>query len=280
MNFSTSEIWNKSIALRYPIDRVKKIGNIYFYDDNGILKCQHFFDFNITLDELKKMECEINDSKKIRISYLDDLSLAKTLKEWAKKNSFQYHIIDEWKAPRLNLKNDIKRYLEKNEHSQIRRNYKLYNKNKDDYLFYNSTTTDVLTLWNYVLKIDYDSWKKDESSDMKSLDREDLQYLPFLLCNKDDSNLIVVCDLDNTPLAYSLMFKNSNDSWYAVKWGASNIARKKYVGFFCLFYHLEYLYSLNKNLVLDFWGRRNRTYDDLKNDFIIRSHVLISKKEE
>ena len=68
-------------------------------------------------------------------------------------------------------------------------------------------------LWNYVLQIDYNSWKKDEHSDMKSLDREDLQYLPFFLIDKEHSNLIVVCDEKNNPLAYSLMFR-SGDCWY------------------------------------------------------------------
>ena len=280
MNFSTSEIWNNSLVLRYPIDKIRKIGNIYFYENDNILKCQQFFNFNITENELKELEYEINNQKKIRINYLNDSSLLNLLKEWTKKNNFYYQIIDEWKAPRLNLNSDIKKYLETNQHSQIRRNYKLYNKNKKNYLFYNSLTTDVLTLWNYVLEIDYNSWKKNEASDMKSLDREDLQYFPFLLCSRENSSLIVVCDFDNKPLAYSLMFKDNNNYWYAVKWGASNNGRENYVGFFCLFYHMEYLYSLEKKLFLDFWGRRNKTYDDLKNDDIMRQHILISKKEE
>ena len=54
MNFSTCDIWNQSIALRYPIDKIKKIGNLYFFDDNNILKCQHFFDFTVTNDDVKK----------------------------------------------------------------------------------------------------------------------------------------------------------------------------------------------------------------------------------
>lgn len=280
MNFSTSQIWNNSLALRYPIDKIKKIGNMYFFENDNILKCQHFFDFNISESELKELEHEINNQKQIRINYLNDSSLSNTLKLWAKKNNFSYQIVDEWKAPQLNLNDDIRKYLEENQHSQIRRNYKLYDKNKSNYIFYNSLTIDVLTLWNYVLEIDYNSWKKEEQSDMKSLDREDLQYFPFLLSNREISSLIVVCDLNNKTLAYSLMFKDNNNCWYAVKWGASNIGRKMYAGFFCLFYHLEYLYSLNKSLFLDFWGRRNKTYDDLKNDDIIRRHILISRKEE
>ena len=75
-----------------------------------------------------------------------------------------------------------------------------------------------MKLWDYVLKIDLDSWKKDEKSDMKSLNREDLQYLPFLLLKRDKSNLVVICDNDDNPLEYSLMFKDENNCWYAVKY--------------------------------------------------------------
>ena len=130
MNFSRSQIWNNSLALRYPIDKIKKIGNMYFFENDNILKCQHFFDFNITESELKELEYEINNQKLIRINYLNDSSLSNTLNLWAKKNNFSYQIIDEWKAPRLNLNDDIRKYLEENQHSQIRRNYKLYDKNK------------------------------------------------------------------------------------------------------------------------------------------------------
>ena len=280
MNYSTCDIWNQSIALRYPIDKIKKIGNLYFFDDNNILKCQHFFDFNVTNDDLKKMEIEINKGKSIRINYLNDSSLLKKLETWTKSMDFKCQIIDEWEAPILKLsKNqDIKKYFSLSIHSQIRKNYNLYCKNKLKYKFYDSFENSSLFLWNLVLKIDYNSWKKTENSDMKSLDREDLQYLPFLLLNKKDSSLIVMCDLNDNPLAYSLMFKN-NKLWYAVKWGASNDGRKKYAGFSCLFYHLEYLYSRENSLFLDFWGRRNKTYDNLKNDYVKRKHILISRKE-
>ena len=56
MNFSTSNIWNNSFILRYPLEQIKKIGNLYFYGSENILKCQHFFEFDITSDELKIMQ--------------------------------------------------------------------------------------------------------------------------------------------------------------------------------------------------------------------------------
>lgn len=280
MNFSNSNIWNNSFVLRYSVNKIKKINDLYFYENNNLLKCQHFFEFNITDDDFKKMKNEINKNKVLKFSYLNDSVLTKKLNNWAKKNNFNCQVLDEWEAPRLvlNSKQDISEYFKRNSHSQITKNYKKYCIEKSKYKFYNSSINDSLWLWNFVLDIDYNSWKKTEESDMKSLDREDLQYLPLLLTDKDNSNLLVMCDELDNPLAYSLMFR-CDKYWYAVKWGASNLGRKKYAGFYCLFNHLEYLYSIDNNLYIDFWGRRNETYDKLRNDYIIRKHISISRKE-
>ena len=275
-NFSMSQTWNNSLLLRYPYDLIIKIGNLYYYLDDDILKCQHFFDLNnYDLDELKKY---LDDNKKIRFSYINDSNFLNDLIKWSTKNNCFVEYIDTWDAPMLEIKTDIKEYFRNNSHSQIKRNYKKYENQKNDYIIKNSYNNDILSLWNDVLIIDFNSWKKEEKSDMKSLNREDLQYLPFLLENRDDSNLEVLYDKDNKPLAYSLMFK-SNDLWYQVKWGASFDGRKKGLGFFVLFDHLIYLYNLKKELHLDFWGRRNNTYDYLKNKSIKRNHILIYKKE-
>ena len=90
MNFSTSNIWNNSFILRYPLEQIKKIGNLYFYESENILKCQHFFEFDITNDELKIMQKEIKNNKKIRFNYINDSVLSNKLKEWAIKNNFEY----------------------------------------------------------------------------------------------------------------------------------------------------------------------------------------------
>ena len=280
MNFSTSDVWNNSIILRYPIDKIRKIGNLYFVENENILKCQHFFDFDIGTNVLDSLKVQVLNHKKIKFNYINDSELLKKLENWANANQFTYEIIDKWEAPLLFLDTDIKDYLKNNFHSQIRKNYKNYIRNKNNYKFYNSSIDDVIHLWNYVLDIDFHSWKKEENSDMKSLDREDLQYFPFLLTNNKNSNLVVVCDLNDNPLAYSLMFKNDNGCWYAVKWGASTIGRKNYIGFFSLFNHLEYLYEKENHIFLDFWGRRSFVYDSLKNESIVRNHIVIYKKEE
>ena len=279
MNFSSTNIWNNSLFSRYPINKIKKIGDLYFYDDNNMLICQNFFNPIIENNELNELKTNILNFKKIKFSYINNSESLEKLKKMAIDNAFTYEIIDSWEAPRLVLKKNPASYFENNCGSQIKKNYKNYLNNTSKYKFYNSEYDNALELWSNVLKIDFESWKKEEQSDMKSLNREDLQYLPFLLLEKKKSSLIVICDLNDNPLAYSLMFKGENDYWYAVKWGASYQGRKKYAGFSCLFNHLEYLYSKEKQLHIDFWGRRNKTYDLLKNESIIRNHIFIYKKE-
>lgn len=276
-NFTTSSTWNNSILLRYDLNKIIQIDKLYFYNDNSLLKCQHFFDFEITDLILNQVREYINKSYIIKFSYINDL-LSLKLENWANKNNYSFNLTDTWEAPQLILKNySIVDYLKNNNHAQIKRNYKYYENKKGKYKFLNSNDSNVLKMWNDVLKIDYNSWKQEENSDMKSLNREDLQYLPFLLENKEKTSLIVIYDSNNNPLAYSLMFKNNDNYWYAVKWGASSEGRKLYSGIFCLFYHLEYLYSLNEILKVDFWGRRNKTYEYLSNSFIKRCHIEISK---
>lgn len=280
MNFSNSNIWIDSLYIRYPINKIVNIGQLHFYNDNNLLKCQNFFNPNISKLEIKQLTKRINEGNKVKFSYINNSEILDNLIKMSNDNKFIYEIIDSWEAPRLYLKNDLSNYLLNECGKQIKRDYKLYKKNKENYKFYNSTNDDILKLWSYVLKIDFDSWKKEEKSDMKSLNREDLQYLPFLLLKRDKSNLVVVCDKDDNPLAYSLMFKGDNDYWYAVKWGASYQGREKYAGFRALFNHLEYIFSIDNQIKIDFWGRRNQTYDSLKNDSVNRNHIVIYKKED
>lgn len=280
MNFSNSNIWIDSLYIRYPINKIINIGQLYFYNDNNLLICQNFFKPIINKQEIGELIKRIDEGSKVKFSYINNSEILDNLRKMSNDNKFICEIIDSWDAPRLYLKNDLSNYLLNECGNQIKRDYKLYKQNKENYIFYNSDNGDILKLWGYVLKIDFDSWKKEEKSDMKSLNREDLQYLPFLLLKKDKSNLVVVCDKNDNPLAYSLMFRGDNDYWYAVKWGASYQGRKKYAGFIALFNHLEYIFSIDNQIRIDFWGRRNQTYDLLKNDFVNRNHIVIYKKED
>ena len=282
MNFSLSKDWCYALTLRYPVDKIKQYGKLFFYEKDNILVCQHFFEFDTTKQELELLSKEIKDGKSIRFSYLNQNKLYNKILSWSKKNNYKVEVIDEWDNPLLIMKDSItmQDYLKNNSHTQVKRNYQKYIKYGNKYKYVFSDSSNRLELWSDVLKIDSDSWKKEENSDMKSLNREDLQYLPFLLKQENNSSLLVVYDGKEKPLAYSLMFKNYDSFWYAVKWGASNNGRENYVGIYCLIKHLEYLNQKEKDLKIDFWGRRNRVYDSLKNDSISRNHIVISNGVE
>ena len=278
-NFTLSNDWLNALPIRYNISNLINVNNeLYFYNDNGLLKCQSYFDFNIqekTLDELSNI---LNDGYILKFSYINE-KLYNYLNNWANNNKFEISIIDSWQNPKLTTTNIIN-HLKNNEHAQVRKNYKRYLKSIDNYIIKNSSENDAISLWKDVLYIDYNSWKGNQHSDMKSLDREDLQYIFYLINNKNNASLNVLYDND-LPAAYSLMFRASlHDEWYAVKWGASNYGRIKYLGIFCLFNHLIKLSENDNYLKIDFWGRRSQTYDYLKTSDIKRMHIEIKKGDK
>lgn len=280
-NFTTSDIWNKSLYYRYSLDRILKINNLYFVRYDDVYRCQHFFNFDINSKTLDLLDCFICYNQTLRFSYIDQ-PLYEQILNWTTKHNYKVNVIDVWDAPKLKLEaNQLTEHLLHGCGSQIAKNYKRYQKTKDNYHFKDSLTTDVYDLWKDVMVIDDASWKKRTCSDMKSLDREDLQYIFFLIENKKDAFLNIIYDNNDIPLAYSLFFKNNiSKEWYAVKWGASDDGRSNYTGFDCLFNHLEKLEQLDEIVYLDFWGRRSETYDQLKNTDIKRYHVEISKGSE
>lgn len=260
-NFTFHSDWINSLYARYDADKIICIGNLYFYKLAGIAKCCHFFDFNID-DNLLEVGLE-----KIRFSYINELTYNRII-ELVKDSQYSMKIIDNWDAPILKI-NDIE-YIETLK-TRIKRNWKKYQNTQNKYAFKESDKNNILKLWKDVLFVDFNSWKRKKNSDMKSLDREDLQYVFYMIRNIDQISLKVIYDKD-TPLAYSLMFKD-NYRWYAVKWGASDEGRESDAGIKVLFSHIETLLSDNGPLYLDFWGRNNQFYDLLKNDSIKRYHL-------
>ncbi|MDD3048401.1 MAG: hypothetical protein PHQ89_00200 [Bacilli bacterium] len=277
-NFTFSKPWKEAFPIRFNINKIVKINNICFYQENEILKCQHYFDFEVSKNSLQKMQKYINNNFKFKFNYINEGKLFDLFKTYCKNNNYKLSIVDEWQAPQLIL-NDIEldNYLKNNCNNQTKKNYKKYLAESNKYHFCIATSKNINKLWNDVLYIDYNSWKGKNKCDMKSLDREDLQYIFMLIGDMKNSSLKVMYK-EKKPLAYSLMFRTSKkEMWYAVKWGASNDGRKFYAGIFCLFNHLEYLSDENKKLYLDFWGRRSSTYDNLKNKEIKRYHFEITK---
>ncbi len=269
-NFTMSEIWTQSSYIRYNVNELFKIGNLLFRKTGNQLVSQHFFDISIDDETVDKMKNYINEGFTFKFSYISK-NVYEKLKE-----DFVVDLLDEWKAPKLSI-DDIDKYLSNSAHSQVKRNYKRYLKEKSMYNFKVSNENyNSLKLWKDVLYIDKNCWKGQQKCDMKSLDREDLQYVFYLLQNKENSSLLVCYD-NKIPVSYSLMFRaNDKSEWYAVKWGASSTGRKKYLGIFALFEHLRFINKMDNIVNVDFWGRRSQTYDYLKNNDEERFHLIVS----
>lgn len=277
-NFTISNDWVNALPIRYGVDKIIKVSDeIYFYKDENILKCQNYFNFEISKEELEKLSKLIEENYIIKFSYINDSKLYSKLLEWVSEKKYILEILDEWDAPQLEIEN-IEEYLKNNRSSQVKKNYKQYENTFDKYKYISSNSKNALKLWTDVLYIDYNSWKGKNKCDMKSLDREDLQYIFYLLNNEENTSLNVTYESD-LPCAYSLMFRGDKDAnWYAVKWGATDYGRTKYLGLYCLFNHLIKLGQKTNLLSVDFWGRRSRAYDYLKNKDIKRLHFQIKKE--
>lgn len=276
-NFTFSNYWKTAVFDRFSEKSILKIGNLLFAKIDGSFRCQHFFDFSINPLEYNKILYYLNKENKFRFNYIDQ-KLFENIKKWCVSNNLNLEIIDLWKAPKLKLSSiRIDNYLMNDCGTQTKKNYLKYKKSYNDYDYLDSKYNNIYNLWLDVLEIDKNSWKYREKSDMKSLDREDLQYQKFLF-NDSENSFLNVMYKDNIPIAYSLFFKNDlTKQWYAVKWGASDLGRKYYAGFFCLYNHLQKLEKKEGIIDIDFWGRRSSTYDLLKNCEDNRYHILVSK---
>lgn len=260
-NFTMHSDWIFGMYTRYNPNAIICIADLYFVKTSDCIECASFFDFDIT----EKLFA--SKFKKIKFKYINE-NTYKKIKDLAKNYGYTTKIIDCWDAPCLHIDNIG--YINTLSY-RIRRNWVKYKKTKSEYIIKNSDTDNLLKLWQDVLYVDANSWKYRAKSDMKSLNREDLQYIFYMMNNNENISLQVIY-LHNEPLAYSLMFKNGAQ-WFAVKWGASDNGRNHDAGIKVLFSHLEDLLSKEDTLNIDFWGRRNIFYDLLKNNSIKRYHL-------
>ena len=90
MNFSNSNIWIDSLYIRYPIDKIVKIGAMYFYNDNDLLICQNFFQPSINEQDIEALIQVVNKGVKVRFSYIDNSEILDTLQKMASDNRFIY----------------------------------------------------------------------------------------------------------------------------------------------------------------------------------------------
>lgn len=222
---------------------------------------------------------------KVEFHYVDEehplFRLAVT--EERSQTSF-WRIMALWDAPilRLRASDDILSFMER--HPRLRRTLTTI-----------STRTDSRTnlelprspqtrkqAWEAILKLDRSSWKGRQGSDMASIIREDIAYLPAVIDDFDNCSLMVSRSRTNGELlAWSLFMRSSyGGPWFAVKWGASSDGRKLQAGIQLLIEHLKVLDRDRGKLEVDFWGRNSPIYLQLANATIKRAHIALFRQKE
>lgn len=292
-NITLSRTWKKSQIIRYGADSIINKHGIHFLKDfkNNTLFCLAYFDFDVTNELIDYMsELIIQDGIDIVFKYLDEDSRAyKSImrNHYSTKGGelICRQVLDRWNSPFVRIDSNLsfRDYLS-GRHKRLQRTFRKIDKLMNEGIFYDleGNEDNILSLWLDVLKIDSSSWKRKMNSDMRSLDREDLQYIFPLLMSQENNSLLVTYE-NNIPQAYSLMMRrNINTKWFAVKWGCSYEGRNKFLGIVCLLNHLQRLHTRNKvtksraNLEIDLWGRRSQIYDQFATHFISRCHIKLT----
>ena len=287
-NITENKTWIEAQRSRFDNDKIVKQYKHLFYIDEQMLISLVNFEFDIDAEFIQFIEKMICKYGAVKFEYLNVNDEAyQKLKMQFEMLSDKYIFTNQdiWAAPGLKVPTDsgLEEYI-KGCDKNIRRNYARAMKGREESKLVIANSENVLECWNDALAIDHNSWKRDGKSDMKTLNREDLQYIFLLLKNIELCSLVVLYE-ESEPMAYSLMIRNEiGMKWYAVKWGCNKRGRENYSGVVCFFQHLEWLLKMQKrenvsNIVdIDFWGRRQRIYDSLANYYTDRAHVIIRRR--
>ncbi|MEX0447260.1 AAA family ATPase [Xenorhabdus sp. SGI246] len=274
-NPTTSHLWRLGTALRYSEFRRFEHVDLVWQEGQQQWQSNTFFDFTFTAQEEKELLSFLKQQP-VLFKYLNEKSrVYSCLRDLAQQHGLRCYAESKWSAPIVNIppKTRVADFL-------IQHSTRLKRSLKKAHSYHTitrySTSAQTEQLWQDALYVDAKGWKIIQQSDMRSLNREDLQYLPGLLSKSNQYHLAVTYDDNDTPGAWSLMINNGAGQWYAAKWGCSYQGREKLMGINCLISHLETLYCPYTGLQLDLWGRENEFYDQLANEYIERLHLRIT----
>ncbi|PHM48394.1 hypothetical protein [Xenorhabdus miraniensis] len=275
-NPTASHLWCLGTALRYTeFKRFKCVDLVWQESDPQQWQSNTFFDFTFTVQEEKELLVFLKQQS-VLFKYLNVKSRAYSyLYDLAQQHGLRCHETSKWMAPIVNIPPKITVADFLIQHStRLKRSLKKARTHHTVTRY--STSGHTEQLWQDALYVDAQSWKIIQQSDMRSLNREDLQYLPGLLSKSNLYHLAVTYDDNGTPGAWSLMINNGAGQWYATKWGCSHQGREMLMGINCLISHLEMLYCSYTGLQVDLWGRENEFYDQLATEYIERLHLRIA----
>ena len=259
---TASSLWRLGSQLRAPDRQAFSHFDLLPAVEDGCWQANNFFDFDVMPDEEPRL-LELLRQRPIVFRYLNVNSRACAfLRSLSERYDLKLEELDRWEAPLLRVPpaQPVREFLTARS-ARLRRTLK---KSDGQWLMKCSVASDAAVLWQDALAIDKSSWKADCQSDMLSLKREDLQYLPGILAGDDHYHLAVGYHPDGTPASWSLMIFDGCREWYAAKWGCTERGRKTGLGIACLVAHLDILpCSTALPLHVDFWGRRSEIYDRL-----------------
>ncbi len=264
-NFTNDNLYRNALYYRFYSKKIISLDTIDLVKYYDGINCFQYFDLIINDNDLIKLK-QINKTKIIKFRYINKESIGfKTISK-----NFEIEIDDEWDAPIIQIKKDcFEEYLNSKSYN-FRRLIKKCSNLEKKLKIVKSNKNNINKLFKDVLKIDQDSWKYKEKSDMLSLDNEQIIYVTLLkYCN------LYISYFDNKPIGYSLLIKY-NDKYYAAKWGATDFGRAMNSGIICLINQIKDI-SSKENLFLDLWGRRNKIYDRMATHSIKRIYFSILK---
>lgn len=280
-----SDNWLYGSLLRSPPYQYRKISEIYFRQlPKNIYRCDSSFDLNFNnclIEQISKIILDENAIFEFR--HINKNCIYALLEK--SDNNIHIDIIDEWDAPKLSLPRLIDfSDFNKNLSGRIRRSVKLNLEVECKFKIKSlEESNNPFLLWLAIREIESNSWKSEVKSDLFNLDREDLQYL-FYIINGGKSCSLFVLYLEDKPISYSLMIRSENlHKWYAAKWGCSLEGREINAGIRVLYKHVEFLHSEYKktnpstSFTIDFWGRKQSVYNQLSTESETRVNFNIRK---
>lgn len=264
--------WRTGTRLRYPGRRLLEIAGVDFLVNGQQATCLRYFADDRLAEIVSSVFAQLPESELVHFKYCSPTAV----------HGLARVQVEEWEAPVLTLPRvadlpeweralpyGLRRYIGSERWSDLE---------WSESRALAPDTFAILNLWRCACTIDEASWKAREGSDMRALEREDLQYLLAILHDHTNTSLLVLHHGD-TPAAWSLMMRSRpGTSWYAVKWGCSDEGRKRRLGLLALIAHLRLLASEGApegTFRVDFWGRSSEIYDKLKTDSLRRGHLTV-----
>ncbi len=261
-NFSNDSKYRNSLYFRFLIKNIKSSDNldiVKYFDGNN---CFQYFDSDINDNDIELLR-KINKTSDIKFRNINkESNLLTELNKY-----FDIEITKEWDSPIIELKKDEFDNYVNSKSNDFRR---MINKNKEYSKKLKFKSNNKIELWKDILKIDQNSWKNKEGSDMINLYYEHISCLSQI---KNSS--IEVAYIDDEPVGYSLLYYY-NGKYYAAKWGATDLGRKNNAGIICLLNQIKRLNKKNE-IYIDLWGRENKIYDRIKTKSIKRVYFTIKK---